>query len=106
MSTLMAKIVMLAALVSLAVVADGPSIERGKELFTSAQLGTTGKSCDSCHIDAKGLEQAAVYDEGQLRVIINQCIKKSLRGNVIDPASPEMKSIVMYIQASSNSAHK
>src|SRR6185369_7252255 len=62
------------ALASLAMASDGVSPDRGQELFTSKQLGTNGKSCNICHPGGKGLENAAVYDEGKLGAIINQCI--------------------------------
>jgi hypothetical protein len=87
----------LAALVSSAAAA-GPSVERGKELFESRQLGTNGKSCASCHPGGKKLEKAATYDEGELREIVNQCIQNPLRGKALDPASAEMKSLILYIR--------
>lgn len=91
-------LVTLVALASPAVAADGPSVERGKELFSSAELGTSGKSCAACHPDGKKLESAAAYDEEQLAGIVNQCIKKPLQGKVLDPGSTEMKSLIMYIR--------
>lgn len=84
--------------VAVAVAADGASVERGKELFSSAKLGTSGKSCATCHPDGKNLESAAAYDEAQLAEIVNQCIKKPLKGNALDPGSTEMKSLIMYLR--------
>jgi cytochrome c len=89
---------MLAA-TSLAMAADVATPAKGKELFTSKQLGTSGKSCSSCHPDGKGLTQAAEYGEGELGAIINQCIMKPLKGKALDPASAEMKSLVLYIKS-------
>jgi cytochrome c len=89
---------MLAA-ASLAMAADGASPARGKELFTGTQLGTSGKSCGTCHPAGKGLTQAAGYDEGELGAIINQCIMKPLKGKALDPASLEMRSLVRYIKS-------
>ena len=94
----------LISLATLAVAGAVPSLERGKELFTGTQLGTNGKSCAGCHPDGKGLEQAAAYDEGELGQIINQCIKNPLKGNALDPASVDMKSLILYIRTFANNS--
>lgn len=99
MNNLMAKVVMMAALTSMAVAADGPSAERGEELFSATELGTNGKSCASCHSRGKGVEQAAGYDERRLAEVINTCITRSLNGKTLDPASNEMKSLILYIKS-------
>ena len=91
-------VVMLAALAAQALAADQPSAARGRELFESIQLGTSGKSCASCHQGGKKLEAAAGYDEGQLGEIINQCITNPLKGKALDPAAPDMKSLIMYLR--------
>ena len=78
--------------------ADAPSLERGKELFNSTKLGTNGKSCATCHQEGKRLEQAATYADGELGEIINQCIKKPLKGTPIDVTSSDMKSLIIYIK--------
>jgi len=97
-------ILSLFAMSSMTMASDGVSISKGKELFTSKQLGTNGKSCNLCHPDGKGMEKAAVNDVGELGEIINQCIKNALKGKVLDPTSVEMKSIVMYIKSLAPSA--
>ena len=89
---------------SLAMAMDGASPDRGKQLFTSTQLGTSGKSCNSCHPGGKGLEKAAMYGEGELGEIINQCIINPLKGKALDPASAEMKSLIMYLKTLASSA--
>lgn len=91
-------LVMPALVSSLALAADGPSMERGKELFHSTKLGSNGKSCATCHRDGKNLERAATYDEGQLAETINQCIENPLKGHALDPASRDMKSLIIYIK--------
>lgn len=98
MNNVMAKIVMLAALASMAIAADGPSIQKGEELFKSTELGTNGKSCYSCHSGGKGMERAAGYEQRRLTKIINNCIANPLEGGELDPASNEMKSLIMYIE--------
>jgi cytochrome c len=79
--------------------ADGPSMERGKELFNSAKLGSNGKSCATCHRDGKKLEHAATYDEGELGEIINRCIKDPLDGKALDPTSSDMKSLIIFVKS-------
>lgn len=94
--------IVLICLAALAMAGSGPSLERGKELFTGTHLGTNGKSCAGCHPGGKGLERAAAYEAGALGEIINQCIKKPLNGNALDSASADMKSLIMYIRTFAN----
>jgi cytochrome c len=84
---------------SLALAGDGASPEKGRSLFAGTQLGTSGKTCNLCHPAGKGLEKAAVNDEEELGAIINQCIQKPLKGKALDPASVEMKSLILYIRS-------
>lgn len=75
------------------------SLERGKELFESATLGTTGKSCASCHPGGRKLEWAGTsYDEEKLTAIVNRCIENALKGKPLDLGSGDMKSLVTYIR--------
>jgi len=92
------------AVASLVLAADVVTPARGKELFTSTQLGTSGKSCSTCHPDGKGLAKAAEYDAEELGAIINQCIMKPLKGKALDPDSAEMESLVRYIKSLASSA--
>ena len=92
-------LVMPALVASMALAGDTPSMEQGKGLFNSTKLGTNGKSCATCHSDVKKLEKAATYDEGQLGDIINQCIENPLKGNALDPASRDMRSLIIYIKS-------
>jgi cytochrome c peroxidase len=78
--------------------ADAPSLERGKVLFNSIKLGTSGKSCATCHQEGKGLEKAATYADGELGDIINQCIKKPLKGAPLEADSNDMESLIIYIK--------
>lgn len=98
MNNLMAKFVILAALASMTVAADVPSAERGEELFSSPELGTTGKNCTSCHSKGKGLERIAVLNELELAENINSCIKGPLNGKELDADSNDMKSLIIYIK--------
>lgn len=83
--------------------------ERGKALFNDPKLGggTTGKSCNSCHPDGKGLEASADKKEFKimgktqksLEEAVNVCIEMAMKGKAIDPKSEQMKDIVAYIKS-------
>lgn len=95
------QLVLAGCLISLAVAAqaaDGPTLERGRELFESTKLGTNGKSCASCHPGGRKLEWAATFDDGKLAGITNKCIDKALKGKPLDPAGTDMQSLIMYMK--------
>ena len=79
--------------------ADAPSLEMGKLLFNNEKLGTSGKSCATCHMDVDKLKAAAAYDEDELVNLINTCITGPLKGITLDSRSAEMKSLVLYIKS-------
>lgn len=81
------------------VMADAPSIETGKLLFNNEKLGTSGKSCASCHMDINKLTTAAAYGEDELVDLINRCIAGPLEGKKLDSGSAEMKSLVLYLKS-------
>jgi len=76
------------------------SLENGKALFNDPKLGTTGKSCNYCHTDGKGLAKAGAKSD--LERIINSCITHSIKGKALDPQSAEMQSMVLYIKSFQN----
>jgi cytochrome c len=94
------------AMTSVVMAMDGISVERGKELFSGAELGTNGKSCISCHRDGEGLAKAALYDDENLGVAINRCIQDALEGEMLDDHSAGMKSLIMYIKSLVPYAHQ
>lgn len=83
--------------------------ERGKTLFNDAKFGggTSGKSCNSCHPDGKGMEKSGEKKEfnimgkqqKSLGEAVNFCIENALKGKAIDPKSEQMKDIVAYIKS-------
>lgn len=83
------------------------SVEKGKALFNDPKLGTTGKSCNSCHPDGKGLEQAGTKKEFKimgktqksLEEAVNFCIENALKGKPIDPKGSDMQAIVSFIKS-------
>ena len=82
---------------------------KGKLLFNDVNFGaaTSGKSCNSCHPDGKGLEKAGEKKEftimGQnqnsLEEAVNFCIEKALKGKAIDTKSEDMVNVVAYIKS-------
>jgi cytochrome c len=84
-------------------------ITKGKALFNDPKLGggTTGKSCNSCHPDGKGLENAGMKKQFNLggkkqtglKEAINTCIENALKGKALDKKSQEMKDLVAYIKS-------
>ena len=77
---------------------EGPTVEIGKTLFESPALGTSGKSCATCHPGGKGLEDSTYLDDSELIKMNNLCIRKPLKGAPLDPASTEMDSLVLQIR--------
>jgi cytochrome c553 len=85
------------------------NVEKGKALFNDPKVagGTSGKSCNSCHPDGKGLEKSAEKKEfnimGQkqtgLEEAVNFCIVNAIKGKAIDSKSEQMKDIVTYIKS-------
>ncbi|MDD2736080.1 MAG: cytochrome C [Desulfuromonadaceae bacterium] len=89
-----------------AMATEKASLDKGKELFTSSQLATNGKSCNMCHPNGKGLFKAAGYDDETLGNIINQCIKNPLASTALDSNSVEMKSLLQYIKSLDSSTKR
>jgi cytochrome c len=78
--------------------ADVPSLEHGRQLFASEKLGTSGKSCASCHQDGKRLNVADNSSDEQLADTINACIAGPLKGQQLPSDSTDLKSLVLYLK--------
>lgn len=84
-------------------------VEKGKALFNDVNFGsgTSGKSCNSCHLNGKGLEMSGEKKEfnimgkkqNSLEEAVNFCIKMALKGKAIDSESEDMLNIVAYIKS-------
>ncbi len=82
---------------------------RGKALFNDPNYAgaASGKSCNSCHPNGKGVEKAGDKKEfkimgktqNSLEEVVNFCIKNAIKGKGIDPKSDEMKDMVAYIKS-------
>jgi hypothetical protein len=82
-----------------AVGADLPSFERGGKLFASTALGTSGKSCATCHPDGTRLGGVSALSDEELTDTINGCIAGPLKGVRLDPESADMKSLLLYLRS-------
>jgi cytochrome c len=97
-------------------------VEPGKALFADVNLGTTGKSCESCHPNGgtEGMEMegmatkplTGVKDkypgvfmmmdpekEVTLAEVINFCIVNPLGGEALAEDSQEMKDLLAYVES-------
>ena len=93
-------VIMVMSLVAFSIAAaeqQAGSLDKGKALFNDPTLGTTGKSCNDCHPNGKGVEKAA--GKTDLERIVNTCITQGLKGRPLDVKSAEMQSLVTYIKS-------
>lgn len=84
-------------------------LQKGQALFRDEGFAgaTRGRSCNSCHINGKGLEHAGNRTGWtimgkrckNLEDAVNYMIEKGLHGKAIDPRSEEMVHIVAYIKS-------
>ena len=79
--------------------ATDASVELGKQLFNDPTLSssTNERSCNSCHAGGDGLKHN--QNNPNLTKIINTCIVGPLRGVELVDNSPEMLSLIMYIES-------
>ena len=73
------------------------TIDKGKTLFNDPNLGKSGKSCNTCHKDGKGLEKVTAIKN--LEDTVNSCITGALKGKTLDVKSADMQSLVLYIKS-------
>jgi cytochrome c5 len=100
-------IVMLAA--SSAIAVDRTPEDRGKALFNNPKLGggTSGRSCNTCHPDGKGLFGVAEKKQWKnpgglfesLADTVNTCIVMALKGKALDVDSDQMKDLISYLKS-------
>jgi len=98
--------VLATAFISTAYAAD---VEKGKALFNDPKFagGTSGKSCNTCHPNGKGLEKSGTkkkfrvmgQEQKSLEEAVNFCIVNANKGKAIDVNSEDMKNIVAYIKS-------
>jgi cytochrome c len=77
---------------------ESPSLSLGKTLFESAELGSKGKSCASCHPQGKGLGMVGDFNDMELKDIINACLRDALGAELISTDSQEMNALLAYVR--------
>ena len=77
---------------------EAPSLELGKTLFESSEMGTKSRSCSSCHPNGKGLDLVGDFNDVELKDIINACIRDAQGGELISTESQEMESLLSYVR--------
>ena len=76
--------------------------EMGKEMFNDPKLSgsTNESSCNSCHAEGKGLENAAANKK--FTKLINSCLVGKMEGEKMDGRKVAMRSLKMYIKTLHN----
>lgn len=77
---------------------EAPSLSLGKTLFESAELGSKGRSCTTCHQNGKGLNMIGDFNDTELKDIINACLRDALGAETISLESQEMNALVGYVR--------
>lgn len=108
--------------VETAEVAMEGNVENGLALFKNVDLGTTGKSCETCHPNGgtEGMEMEGMatkpltgvkdrypgvfmmmdpQKEVTLAAVVNFCIVNPLGGETLAEDSPEMKDMLAYLES-------
>jgi cytochrome c len=102
-------------------VAMAGDAERGKALFMDVNLGTTGKSCESCHPEGgtKGMTGDVTTkpltgvkdgypgpfpmmpDKGDMTLaqVVNACLTGPVGGEALAEDSQEMKDLIAYLNS-------
>jgi cytochrome c len=98
MNKLAISVCCLVFLTTPALAIETPSLELGKTLFESSELGTKNRSCSSCHPQGKGLDLVGDFDDEELKDIINACIRDAQGGKLISTESQEMQALLSYVR--------
>ena len=77
---------------------EGPTLEYGKTLFESKDLGTKQRSCSSCHPEGKGLELTGDFNDSELKDIINACIRDAMGGTLFATDAQELDALLNYVR--------
>jgi len=73
-------------------------ISNGEKLFQSSDLGTNGKSGQTCHPKGKGLPDLSEFESIVLQDAINTCIEKALKGKPFAEGAQELQDLEDYMR--------
>jgi hypothetical protein len=76
------------------------SMENGKALFSSPDLGVNGKTCVQCHSGGKDFDREEVFvaSSKDLGILINHCLSLRMKSAKLAPDSVELKSLTYYVK--------
>lgn len=78
---------------------EAPTMEFGKTLFESTELGTRGRACVTCHAQGKGLSLVGDFNDTELKDIINACLRDAMGAKLISTESQEMEALLVYVRS-------
>ena len=90
-----------ALLLALALAAPGEvTIENGKALFTSPDLGANGKTCTLCHAGGKAFdpEELRAASPKEVGILSNHCLSLRMKTPKLAPDSSELQSLILYVK--------
>ena len=90
-----------ALLLALALSAPGEaSIENGKALFQSPDLGVNGKTCVLCHASGKQFDPEELRERSpkEVGILTNHCLSLRMRSPKLAPDSIELQSLILYVK--------
>ena len=77
---------------------ESPTLDLGRTLFESTDLGTKGRGCVTCHAQGKGLEMIGDFNDMELKDIINACLRDAVGAKMISPEAQEMDALLSYVR--------
>ena len=77
---------------------EAPTLNLGKTLFESTELGSKGRGCVTCHAQGKGLEMIVDFNDTELKDIINACLRDAVGAKMISTEAQEMEALLSYVR--------
>ena len=77
---------------------EAPTLDLGKTLFETTELGTKGRGCVTCHAEGKGLDMIGDFNDTQLKDIINACLRDAMGGQLMSTESQELEALLGYVR--------
>ena len=78
---------------------EAPTMDLGKTLFESTELGSKGRACVTCHAQGKGLDLIGDFNDMELKDIINACLRDAMGGQLMSTESQELEALRIYVRS-------
>ena len=77
-----------------------PTTERGKALFSDADLGVNGKTCVQCHAGGRDFDREEIFAATQkdLGTLSNHCLALRMKSPKLAPGSVDLASLAFYVK--------